>query len=131
MWALFSLAYRSFTSNPLRGAVLVAAVMLGTAGFTAVQLTNDAIGRGVERAWYATVGVAHLYVRAFSAPGFPDASVDEVRTLPQVAAVAPAARKWVFFRTSSQRGFVELIAVDPLAEAQVRGYRMDAGQFLG
>ena len=96
MWALSSLAYRSFTSNPLRGAVLIAAVMLGTAGFTAVELTNEAIGRGVERAWYATVGVAHLYVRSFSAPGFPDASVDTLRGVRQVGAVAPSARKWVF-----------------------------------
>jgi hypothetical protein len=36
MWALFSLSYKDFISNPLRGAVLIAAVTLGLAGFSGV-----------------------------------------------------------------------------------------------
>ncbi len=130
MWAPLSLAYRSFISSPLRGAVLLAAVLLGVASFSAVQLTNDAIGRGVEQSWYATVGRAHLYVRAFNAAGFPDAAVAAVRQQPSVRTVAPTARKWVFYRTTDRRGFIELIAVDPIAEPLVRSYRLDAGRFL-
>jgi hypothetical protein len=89
----------------------------------------------VERAWYATAGAAHLRVRSFSEAGFPDDVVIEVRrqpfvALPFVALVAPATRKRVFFRSGEQRGFTELIGVDPAAEAAIRGYRLEGGQFL-
>src|SRR5687767_7558734 len=107
MWALFSLAFKSFISSPLRGALLATAVALGVAGFSAVQLTNDAIARGVQRVWYSTVGSAHLSARAFATSGFPDAAATAVQNLPSVAAVAPTTRKWVFFRTADRRGFVE------------------------
>jgi putative ABC transport system permease protein len=129
MSAAFSLAYRSFISNPLRSAVLIVAVLLGVAGFTAVRLTNEAIGRGVERSWYATVGTSHLQVRSFG-PGFSDRAVAEIGRLPGVAAVAPTARKWVFSRTATGRGFVELIAVDPGTETMVRPYGLASGRFV-
>jgi putative ABC transport system permease protein len=130
MWALFSLSYRDFISNPFRGAILIVAVALGLAGFSGVQLVNEAIGRGVEQAWFGTAGVAHLYTRAFSEAGFPDDSIVAVRGQPGVQTVAPAVRKRVFFRSADFRGFVELIGVDPIPEIAIRGYRLQAGRFL-
>lgn len=130
MLALSSLAFRSFISNRLRTAVLITAVLLGIAGISGVQLTNDAISQGVERNWRTAVGESDLQLRTFSPTGFSDASVASVRALPEVVRVAPIARKWVFFRTQDLRGFVELIAVDPAAEREIRSYRLQAGEFL-
>ncbi|HEY3117770.1 MAG TPA: FtsX-like permease family protein [Chloroflexota bacterium] len=131
MWALSSLAFRTFTSNWLRSGILIAAVLLGIAAVSAVQLTNDAMTRGVDRAWRATVGVSHAQIQSISGAGFSETDLAAVRALPDVVAVAPVARKWVFFRTPGDRGFVEIIGVDPSVEPRVRSYQLQQGIFLG
>lgn len=131
MLALSTLAFRSFTSNRLRSGLLIAAVLLGVAGVSGVQLTNDAISRGVERSWRTAVGISHLQIRAFGGTGFSERSIAGVRSLQQVVRVAPVVRKWVFFRTpTQQRGFIELIGADPRTEGLVRSYRVQSGEFL-
>lgn len=132
MLALSLLAYRSLASNRLRSSIVAMAVLLGIGAFSGVQFTNDAITSGLEQAWRRAVGASHLQVRSVGSVGFSDDTVARVRQIQGVTAVAPIARKRVFFeRTARDRGFVELIAVDSAVEQQVRSYRMAEGAFVG
>lgn len=131
MLPLSLLAFRSLASNRLRSGIVAMAVLLGIGAFSGVQFTNEAISRGLEQAWRKAVGASHLQVRSFGSTGFSDDTVARVRQIPDVTAVAPIARKRVFYEHAQGRGFVELIAVDAAVEQQVRGYRMLEGRFVG
>ncbi|MBM2811077.1 MAG: putative rane protein, partial [Chloroflexi bacterium] len=118
-------------SSRFRTGIILASVVLGVSAVSAVQTTNDGLARGLDHAWVAAVGKSHLQVRTVGGPGFPEATLARIQALPQVALAAPVARKRVFFRTvSGERGFVDLVAVEPTIETQVRSYRMKAGSFL-
>lgn len=148
MFPLLLLAYRSLGSSRLRTGLVAAAVLLGVLAISGVQLTNEAIARGVDRAWRSAVGTSHLQLRAASAAGLSEGAVARVAALPDVAAVAPVVRKRVFSRTSvtrtlpfspprgegegeGWRGFVEVIGVDPAPEQRIRSYQLAAGRFVG
>src|SRR5579871_844488 len=130
MLDLFSLACRSLASNALRTSIVVGAVLLGIATFSAVQLTNDAIGRGLDQSWRVTVGNAQVQASSVGTTGFADDTLAEIATLPGVTAMAPVARKRIFYATNQDQGFIELIGVDPQPEQRIRTYRLDAGGFV-
>ncbi|MBM2812833.1 MAG: hypothetical protein HW416_3592, partial [Chloroflexi bacterium] len=117
-------------SSRFRTGIILASVVLGVSAVSAVQTTNDGLARGLDHAWVTAVGKSHLQVRTVGGPGFPEATLARIQALPQVALAAPVARKRIFFRTAEDRGFVDLVAVEPTIETQVRSYRMKAGSFL-
>jgi putative ABC transport system permease protein len=134
MATLSLLAFRSLLANRLRSLIVMSAVLLGIAAFAAVQLTNDAIARGLENAWRLSMGSSHLQLRSVGGIGFSESTIARVRTLPDVVTVAPTARKRVFYRINNDRvetrGFIELIGVDPRVEQQVRSYELARGSFV-
>ncbi|MEK7215785.1 MAG: ABC transporter permease [Chloroflexota bacterium] len=121
-----NLAYRRF-----RTVLTILAVALGTSVVTATFATNAAIQDSMERSAQAMTGRADLLVEAVDDSGFPyDISAAALRKLTGVTLVAPQVQKRVFYRTPTQRGFVELVGVDPAIDAEVQPQTVVAGAFL-
>ena len=128
--ALFSIAYRNLVSKRLRSVVTALAIAVGTGVITATFTTNTAIQTSLEQTAASIAGNADLLVEAQDPQGFQDDSVVAVKNLPGVQFVAPRVQQRIFFRTSTQRGFVELLGVDPPSDFRLHGYRLLSGSFL-
>ena len=128
--ALFSIAYRNLVSKRLRSVVTALAIAVGTGVITATFTTNTAIQTSLEQTAASIAGNADLLVEAQDPQGFQDDSVVAVKNLPGVQFVAPRVQQRIFFRTSTQRGFVELLGVDPASDLKLHGYRLLSGSFL-
>src|SRR3972149_10419936 len=128
--ALFSIAYRNLVSKRLRSVVTALAIAVGTGVITATFTTNTAIQTSLEQTAASIAGNADLLVEAQDPQGFQYDSVVAVKNLPGVQFVAPRVQQRIFFRTSTQRGFVELLGVDPASDFRLHGYRLLSGSFL-
>lgn len=154
MTALFLLARKSLAHRPLRSVLAVIAIMLGTAVAAAAFTINASIEESLRAAALTMVGNADLVVESQDVRGFPLAVVPAAQALAGVRAVAPQARKRVFYRYHHQgepanllgalrarlfgatppraedRGFVELVGIDPQLDPRVHDYRLAAGRFF-
>jgi putative ABC transport system permease protein len=126
----FSIALRNLAFRPLRSALTVTAIMLGTAVVAAAFATNAALEARMRVAALHQLGNADLVVEAADEEGFPLAVVDRVRALPDVSVVAPQLRRRVFFRTPTARGFAEVVGVDPGTHSQLYPYQLVSGMPL-
>src|SRR5438128_792968 len=120
MPGLFSIAYADLRSRGLTSVLTVVAIALGAAVVVATFATNVAVEDSMTRAARAVVGNADIVVEALDDQGFATASLIPVSSLPKVTVVAPEVHRRVFFRTPAQRGFVEVIGVDPVRELEIR-----------
>ncbi|HEY3117683.1 MAG TPA: FtsX-like permease family protein [Chloroflexota bacterium] len=130
MPSLIDLAIRNLTHHRIRSLLAVLAVVLGTAVVSATFTTNAAIESSLQRSGASLVGNADLVVEAVDQRGFPERAVAATRAIPGVASVAPQVTKRTYFRTQDQRGFVELVGIDPQLDPQVHPYTVTAGDFL-
>lgn len=130
MRGLFSIAYADLASRRFSTALTVIAIMLGTAVVAATFTTNVAVEDSMRAAALASVGNADFVVDATDDQGFASQAVAAVKTMPGVTLVAPQVQKRAFYRTAKQRGFAEIVGVDPLIDPLVHPYRLAAGRLL-
>src|SRR4029077_17393553 len=83
-----------------------------------------------RRAGAATIGNADLVIEAVDQRGFPQRSIDGVAGLPGVVLVDAQVQKRTYFRTQSQRGFVELIGIDTFVDPQIHPFELTEGEYL-
>lgn len=130
MPGLIRIALRNLIRSRARSLFAVLAVVLGTAVVSATFTTNGAIEGSLRQSGESMVGNADLVVEAIDQRGFPERAVAATRALPGVTFVAPQVQKRTYFRTQDQRGFVELIGIDPQLDPQVHPHALAEGQFL-
>jgi putative ABC transport system permease protein len=132
---LATLAWRGLTARRLRSALTIIGVALGVALVTGTLLTNQAAGEAVERAAREILGRAELRVRAFDPAGFTPRAVSTLKRIPGVVTAAAVAERRIPLSTlpgPDEIVFDPLLAigVDPVDEAAVRTYDLEAGTFL-
>ena len=128
--ALLLIVFRNLAYKRTRSVLGIIAVMLGTAVVSATFTTNVAIEESLHQGALAMVGQADLVLEAIDEQGIPQSAVDAVQALPDVELVAPQVQKRTFFRSTTERGFIELIGLDPLADPQIRPYHVSIGSFF-
>lgn len=131
---LATLAWRGLTARRLRSALTILGVALGVALVSGTLLASQAASEAVERAAAEILGRAEIRVRAFDPAGFTPPAVQLLRRIPGVSAAAVAERR-VQISTlpgKHEQVFAPLLAigVDPVDEALVRTYDLEAGAQL-
>jgi putative ABC transport system permease protein len=132
---LATLAWRGLTARRLRTALTVIGVALGVALVAGTLLANQAASEAVQRAAAEIMGRAELRVRAFDPAGFTPRTVSALRRTPGVLEAAAVAERRIPISTlpgPDEIVFDPLLAigVDPVDEAAVRTYDLEAGTFL-
>jgi len=132
---LATLAWRGLTARRLRTTLTIAGVALGVALVAGTLLTNQAASEAVDRAAREILGRAELRVRAFDPAGFTPRTVSALRRIPGVLQAAAVAERRIPISTlpgPDEIVFDPLLAfgVDPVDEAAVRTYDLEAGTFL-
>ena len=130
MSALFLLAYRQLISKRTRTVLTTLAIALGTTVISASFSTNNAIEDSLQTSADAIAGNADVLLEATDSQGFPERVLQQVLDVPGVRLAAGRVQKRTFFRTATDRGFVELLGVDPQADPQVHSYGLLAGRPL-
>lgn len=124
------LSYRGLASNKVRSLLIFAAVVLGVAMFMAAIATNHALDESLVSKAQQVVGKADLEVRALSDMGLSSEALQSVASAPGVKTAVPLVRKRTYYRGEGQRGFVELIGIEPIQETELRAYDLSEGVFL-
>ena len=131
---LATLAWRGLSTRRLRSSLTIIGVALGVALVAGTLLANQAASEAVERSAQEILGKAALRVRAFDPAGFSPRAVDQLRRIsPAVNAAAPVAeRRLLVPRCRPDEGIFNLLVlgVDPVDEAAVRTYDLEAGRFI-
>ena len=132
---LATLAWRGLTARRLRTALTIMGVALGVALVAGTLLANQAASEAVERAAAEILGRAELRVRAFDPAGFSPRAVTILRQIPGVLTAAAVAERRIQISTlpgPDEIVFDPLLAfgVDPVDEAAVRTYDLEAGTSL-
>jgi putative ABC transport system permease protein len=132
---LATLAWRGLTARLLRTALTIIGVALGVALVAGTLLANQASSEAVDRAAREILGRAELRVRAFDTAGFTPRPITAMRKIPGVLTAAAVAERRIQLSTlpgPGEKVFDPLLAigVDPLEEARVRTYDLQAGSFL-
>jgi putative ABC transport system permease protein len=131
---LATLAWRGLTARRLRSALTIMGVALGVALVAGTLLASQAASEAVERAAREILGRAAIRVRAFDPGGFEPSTINKLRRISGVTAAAVAERR---LPISTLGGPDEIVfdpllalGVDPVEEALVRSYDLEAGSFL-
>lgn len=128
---LASLAWRGLLARPLRTALAAAGVGLGVAVVTATIITGSASERALSSATADLLGAADVRFRAFDDTGFTPRTIQALRALPDVEAVAPVAeRRLVAFTApgEDERVFTLLVlGIEPEVDARIRPPRLAEG----
>jgi putative ABC transport system permease protein len=132
---LATLARRGLTARLLRTALTIIGVALGVALVAGTLLANQASSEAVERSAREIFGRAELRVRAFEPAGFTPRPVNAMRKITGVVVAAAVAERRIQLSTlpgPDEIVFDPLLAigVDPVDEARVRTYDLEAGRFL-
>ena len=131
---LATLAWRGLFARPLRTALAVVGVALGVAVVTATIITSAAADAALRSATADLLGRADVRLRAFAETGFTPRTVQALRGLTGVTAVAPVSERRLVAHTAP--GDDELIfsllvfGIDPDADAAIRDQSLVAGVAL-
>src|SRR3990170_9139919 len=128
---LATIAWRGLLARPLRTALAIAGIALGVAVVAATVITGSASEQALQSATADLLGRADVRLRAFDEPGFQPRTVQALRALPEVEAVAPVSERRLTVSTApgeDERVFTLLVlGIDPEADALVRDSRLVAG----
>jgi putative ABC transport system permease protein len=128
---LATLAWRGLLARPLRTALAVIGVALGVAVVTATVITSAAADAALRSATADLLGRADVRLRAFAETGFTPRTIQALRVLPDVAAVAPVSERRLVAYTdpgANERVFSLLVlGIDPEADSAVREPRLVGG----
>ena len=128
---LATLAWRGLLARPLRTALAIVGVALGVAVVTATVITSAASDAALRSATADLLGRADVRLRAFSEAGFTPRTVQSVRQITGVVAVAPVSERRLVAYTApgdAERVFSLLVfGIDPSADRAVRDPRLVAG----
>lgn len=127
---LVALSYRYLISKRARSLLTILAITVGTAVVSATLSTNSAIEESLHRTAVAIAGKADVLIEALDPEGFPPTNIERIRRMPTISVAAGRVTKRTFFRTTTARGFVDLLGVDPEADEQVHTYTFVAGRGL-
>src|SRR3990170_251536 len=128
---LATIAWRGLLARPLRTALAIAGIALGVAVVAATVITGSSSEQALQAATADLLGRADVRLRAFDDAGFQPRTVQAVRALPDVEAVAPVSERRLTISTApgdNERVFTLLVlGIDPEADAAVREPRLVAG----
>jgi putative ABC transport system permease protein len=128
---LATLAWRGLLARPLRTALAIVGVALGVAVVAATVITSAAADAALRSATADLLGRADVRLRAFAESGFTPRTIQSVRQVNGVVAVAPVSERHLVAYTDPgehERVFSLLVlGVDPDAERAVRDPRLVAG----
>jgi len=128
---LATIAWRGLLARPLRTALAIVGIALGVAVVTATIITGSSSEQALRSATADLLGRADLRLRAFDDAGFRPRTIQALRALPDVEAVAPVSERRLTVSTTpgdNERVFTLLVmGIDPEADALVRDPRLDSG----
>lgn len=128
---LATLAWRALLARPLRTALAIAGIALGVAVLAATIVTGSASDQALRSASADLLGNADLRLRAFADAGFGPRTVQSLRTLPGVQAVAPVSERRLTVSTApgdNERVFTLLVlGIDPDVDPAIRPPKLVAG----
>nr|MBA3741178.1 ABC transporter permease [Chloroflexota bacterium] len=128
---LATIAWRGLLARPLRTALAIVGIALGVAVVTATIITGSSSEQALRSATADLLGRADLRLRAFDDAGFRPRTIQALRALPNVEAVAPVSERRLTVSTTpgdNERVFTLLVmGIDPEADALVRDPRLDSG----
>jgi putative ABC transport system permease protein len=131
---LATIAWRGLLARPLRTALAIVGIALGVAVVTATIITGASSEQALRGATVDLPGRADVRVRAFEEAGFSPRTLQAVRSLPDVHAVAPVAERRLTVSTApgdNERVFTLLVlGIDADADAAVREPNILAGKPL-
>ena len=128
---LATLAWRGLTARRLRSSLTIIGVALGVALVSGTLLANQAASEAVERAAQEVFGKADLRVRAFEPTGFEPRTLQLLRRIPGVEAAPVAERRLLVTDLVTTAYNLLVLGVDPVDEARIRTYDLEAGRFIG
>jgi len=128
---LATIAWRGLLARPLRTALAIAGIALGVAVVTATIIAGSSSEQALRSATADLLGRADLRLRAFDDVGFRPRTLQALRALPDVEAVAPVSERRLTVSTTpgeNERVFTLLVlGIDPEADALVRDPRLVSG----
>jgi putative ABC transport system permease protein len=138
------LMLRSLRTHPLRTLLSACGIILGVAGFLAIQITNQTALASLSALFEGTTGKTDLIITraGTSGEGFPEQILNRIADNPEVDAAVPSLQ----IRTSLAVGVPEsatplslfgfdtggfiLYGIDPVVDPTVRDYMITQGIFL-
>lgn len=131
---LATIAWRGLLARPLRTALAIAGIALGVAVVTATIIAGSSSEQALRSATADLLGRADLRLRAFDDVGFRPRTLQALRALPDVEAVAPVSERRLTVSTTpgdNERVFTLLVlGIDPESDALVRDPRLVSGVAL-
>jgi len=131
---LATIAWRGLLARPLRTALAVVGIALGVAVVTATLITASSSEQALRSATADLLGRADVRLRAFDEAGFQPRTVQALRALPDVEAVAPVSERRLTVSTApgdNERVFTLLVVgIDPSADAEIRELDLFIGEPL-
>ncbi|HUF06629.1 MAG TPA: FtsX-like permease family protein [Candidatus Binatia bacterium] len=128
---LATIAWRGLLARPLRTTLAIIGIALGVAVVTATIITGAASEQALRSATADLLGRADVRLRAFEDEGFRPRTVQALRALPGVEAVAPVSERRLTVSTApgeEERVFTLLVlGIDPEVDALVRDPNLVAG----
>jgi putative ABC transport system permease protein len=114
---------RHVSARPSRALLTTLGVAFGISLYVAISIINHSTRNSMRESIEAVSGKAKLSISAGVA-GFPEARLEEIRSVPGVKAAVPMIEARAFFAgaTESSEG-LQIMGVDLLQEASVRAYR--------
>jgi putative ABC transport system permease protein len=137
MRAANALARRSLRARPLRAALTVIGITLGTGVLVAGLVLNASLDAAVERSARQVLGRADLRVAAFEERGLSTVTVSLVAATPGVAAVGPVLERRTYPLPDPEAGLtappapVTVIGIDRAADPAFRDRALAAGALPG
>ncbi len=128
---LATIAWRGLLARPLRTALAIAGIALGVAVVTATVITGSSSEQALRSATADLLGRADVRLRAFDDEGFQPRTLQALRALPDVEAVAPVSERRLTVSTApgdNERVFtLQVLGIDPIEDAVVRDPQLLAG----
>ena len=128
---LATIAWRGLLARPLRTALAIAGIALGVAVVTATIITGSSSEQALRSATADLLGRADVRLRAFDDEGFQPRTLQALRALPDVDAVAPVSERRLTVSTApgdNERVFtLQVLGIDPIEDALVRDPELLAG----
>ncbi len=131
---LGAIAWRSLLARPLRTALATVGVALGVAVLTATIVTGSSSQQALRSATADLLGSADVRLRAFEDAGFQPRTLQELRSMPEVAVAAPVSERQLLVSTAPGTGeqvfTLLVVGIDPDVDAEIRQPRVDSGVAL-
>ena len=126
-----TLAWRYFVGRPGRALLTTLAIVLGVALIFGLNGMMPGLVDVFTKTLFAAAGQVDLTVSSESGGTFDPSVVDDIASVPGVAAASPLVRRSVAMPPGSAVSVVALVGIDPQTAPHVRTYNLASGRMVG